>query len=319
MTTALDAIAQIINTTDGGQYGKVRAYAQTADGVRVLRLSAKSVSAGKIAFERAAKRLPGYFDAEYTVPTVYEIRVRNTAYRHIDKATGGYRDERTGDIVVTCTSSEETTRREVAAASAYAARIAHLNADHAQAILDGQNAEENNVTIAATKVTHYEVVWGDDEADRIVYTDEHDGTFLSSTAEHRATRKFLEIMGNGVDCGLFVNGALDCGKNVTDGPDRRPAALDDPELYARWVAGEVDEHGKLLGAQDAAVVVEHKTRTVLDSYQSEIYKTKSNGSGGRWKSSEASTALCACGWRWNAGARSEARMAARSHRSEVVA
>ena len=31
----------------------------------------------------------------------YEIRVRNTADRHIDNATGGRRDERTGDVVVT--------------------------------------------------------------------------------------------------------------------------------------------------------------------------------------------------------------------------
>jgi hypothetical protein len=69
--------------------------------------------------------------------------------------------------------------------------------------------------------------------------------------------------------------------------------------------------------QDAAPeVVEHKTRTVLDAAQREIYRTKSNGSQGRWSSTDSATAHCTCGWKWNAATREEARSAARSHRAE---
>ncbi len=61
----------------------------------VLRIVAGSVAAGMISYDRAVRRCGRRVDS-------YEVRVRNTAERHIDKATGGYRDERTGDIVVTC-------------------------------------------------------------------------------------------------------------------------------------------------------------------------------------------------------------------------
>lgn len=169
-------------------------------------------------------------------------------------------------------------------------------------------------TTTSTEVTYFEVIWGDDEADRIVYTDERDGTFISETAEVCATRKFLELSKYGVRCGFFVNGNLTAGENVTDGPDRRPAFLDDPELYALWVAGKLNEDG----SPKAAPVVEHKTRTVPDAYQSERYVTKSNGSCGRFVRGDTSTALCSCGWKWHAGTRTEARAAARAHRSTVA-
>lgn len=167
-----------------------------------------------------------------------------------------------------------------------------------------------SATITATEVTYFEVIWGDDEADRIVYADERDGTFLSETAEVRATRKFLELSKNGVQCGFWVNGALTAGQNVGEGPDRRPAFLDDPEMYAQWVAGELNEDG----SPKAAATLEHKTRTVLDAHQSERYVTKSNGSCGRYATSDTSVALCSCGWKWQAGSRTEARAMARGHR-----
>lgn len=170
-------------------------------------------------------------------------------------------------------------------------------------------------TIAATQVTNYEVVWGDDEQDRILYEDTHDGSFLSESAEVRATRKFLELSKYGVRCGFFVNGNLTAGENVTDGPDQRPAFLDDPELYALWVAGKLNDDG----SPKVAPVVEHKTRTVLDAYQQERYVTKSNGSCGRFVRGDTSTALCSCGWKWNAGTREEARAAARGHRRQAPA
>jgi hypothetical protein len=117
-----------------------------------------------------------------------------------------------------------------------------------------------------------------------------------------------------VDCGLFINGALDCGRNVSGGPDQRPAFLDDPELYARWVAGELNDDG----TPKAELVVEHKTRTVLDAHQAEHYKTKSNGSCGRWVRGDTSVALCTCGWKQHAGTREEARASARWHRREMA-
>lgn len=165
-------------------------------------------------------------------------------------------------------------------------------------------------TAIETTITYYEVVWGDDEADRITYADEHDGTFISETADVRATRKFLELSKHGVRCGFFVDGNLTAGENVTDGPDRRPAFLDDPELYSRWVAGELNDDG----SPKVAPVMEHKTRTILDAYQSERYVTKSNGSCGRFVRGDTSAALCSCGWKWQAATRAEARMAARAHR-----
>ena len=164
------------------------------------------------------------------------------------------------------------------------------------------------------QVTYFEVVWGDDEADRIVYADEHDGTFISETADVRAARKFLELSKHGVRCGFFVNGHLTAGENVTEGPDCRPAFLDDPGLYARWVAGELNADG----TEKAPPAVEHKTRTVLNAYRGERYVTKSNGSCGRWVNNDDSTALCTCGWKYHAATRSEARGAARLHRQELA-
>jgi hypothetical protein len=169
-------------------------------------------------------------------------------------------------------------------------------------------------TTTITEITYFEVVWGDDEADRIVYADEHDGTFLSKTADVRAARKFLELSKLGVRCGLFINGSLECGDNATGGPDRRPAFLDDPKLYALWVSGELNDDG----SPKAAPIVEHKTRTVLDAHREERYVTKSNGSRGRYVRSDTSVALCTCGWKWHAGTREEARAAARAHRTTVA-
>jgi hypothetical protein len=59
----------------------------------------------------------------------------------------------------------------------------------------------------------------------------------------------------------------------------------------------------------------HVTRTVPDgANQRERYKTKSNGSCGRFVRSDDSVALCTCGWRRHAATRDEARAAARYHR-----
>lgn len=164
-----------------------------------------------------------------------------------------------------------------------------------------------------TEVTYYSVVWGDDEADRITYTDHGDGSFISRTAEARANSTFLRLIRDGVACGFWTNGTLVAGQNLTGGPDQRPAVLDDPELYAKWVAGEVNDDG----TPKTAAPVQHKTRTVMDAYQDERYVTKSNGSCGRYVKSDTSVALCTCGWKYHAGTRDEARAQARVHRLEA--
>lgn len=169
--------------------------------------------------------------------------------------------------------------------------------------------------IIPTQATNYEVIWGEDERDRIPYEDSHDGSSISDTAKMRATRKFFELSKLGVKCGLFINGVLDCGQNVSGGPDQRPAFLDDPKLHALWAAGELNNDG----SPKVAPVVEHKTHTVMDAHQDERYVTKSNGSCGRFVRSDTSVALCTCGWKRHSGTRAEARAAARWHRQEKAA
>lgn len=62
---------------------------------------------------------------------------------------------------------------------------------------------------------------------------------------------------------------------------------------------------------------EHVTRTVPDRHnQHERYKTKSNGSCGRWITTDDSIAICTCGERWYRSTRGEAQAAARAHRQE---
>ncbi len=60
----------------------------------------------------------------------------------------------------------------------------------------------------------------------------------------------------------------------------------------------------------------HVTRTVPDAAnQRERFRTKSNGSCGRWVRTDESVALCTCGWKSYAATRDEARGAARAHRA----
>jgi len=58
----------------------------------------------------------------------------------------------------------------------------------------------------------------------------------------------------------------------------------------------------------------HVTRTVPYHGRRERYKTKNNGSQGRWVTSDDSVALCTCGWKAHGSTREEARGSARWHR-----
>ena len=53
---------------------------------------------------------------------------------------------------------------------------------------------------------NWEVIWSEDEQDRICYADHGDGSWLSLDAETRAIRKFLGMVVDGVRCSLYRNG-----------------------------------------------------------------------------------------------------------------
>jgi hypothetical protein len=114
-------------------------------------------------------------------------------------------------------------------------------------------------------------------------------------------------------------------------------------LWRFWVIGRADHYngitylmtddghwiaGRLTDAYSGAVpwtalpreaeppTTAHITRTVPDGgNQRERYKTKTNGSCGRWVRSDDSIALCTCGWKKWARTRAEAQADARAHRS----
>ena len=62
----------------------------------------------------------------------------------------------------------------------------------------------------------------------------------------------------------------------------------------------------------------HVTRTVLDPTRKERYKSKSNGSCGRWVQPDESIALCTCGWKAYGTDRAEARWRAVQHSEQVA-
>lgn len=59
----------------------------------------------------------------------------------------------------------------------------------------------------------------------------------------------------------------------------------------------------------------HVTRTVPYHDRPERYRTKSNGSCGRWVRGDDSVALCTCGWSSYTSTRAEAQHTARAHRT----
>lgn len=107
----------------------------------------------------------------------------------------------------------------------------------------------------------------------------------------------------------------------------RPDGLAEMALLMRpdgsWLRGRLHdgwgdptwEHLPLLGEYPIAPSFAHVTRTVPHSgARTERYKTKSNGSQGRWVTSDDSVALCVCGWKSYTSTRGEAQSAARHHR-----
>jgi hypothetical protein len=64
-------------------------------------------------------------------------------------------------------------------------------------------------------VTRFAVVFGSDEGDCQSYTNYGDGAYLSTAAEHMATREFLRLSALRVPCGFWVNGKLTAGEDTT--------------------------------------------------------------------------------------------------------
>lgn len=134
------------------------------------------------------------------------------------------------------------------------------------------------------------------------------------------------------------------GLNVTDTISIHPARN---AMFRYWVIGRPDDlaemtllmcedgtwaRGRLWDGYDMArwehmplpagplpASFTHMTRTVPHTgAQTERYKTKSNGSCGRWVTSDDSVGLCTCGWKAYASTRQEARIRAADHRAEVA-
>jgi hypothetical protein len=147
------------------------------------------------------------------------------------------------------------------------------------------------------------------------------------------------------DAAAVLRGLRERGLNTDDCVRIHPAssrlfrfwviARPDPLAEMTWIMG-VDGswsvgrmyddagHGAPWTPQPSAARVPatftHITRTVPDrTNQRESYRTKSNGSCGRFVTSDDSIALCTCGWKKYEPTRGEAQSAARAHREELAA
>lgn len=74
------------------------------------------------------------------------------------------------------------------------------------------------------------------------------------------------------------------------------------------------------GAELIPAPFTHVVRTVRwSAARTERYRTKSNGSCGRWVWSDESVAVCTCGWKSYTATRPEAQADARVHRAKAAA
>ncbi len=155
---------------------------------------------------------------------------------------------------------------------------------------------------ATREVTYHEVIWdADDDQGRMNYPDDMDYLGIVP-AEIRAANKLLEFIKAAVPAGLYVNGVFKAGRNITAA---YWAVEDGKALYA---GQRSQPSGRWTG------VGTHRTRTI-EWTTGERYKTKSNGSCGRFVPTMMAKAECLCGWNEHAGDRSDARSRARVHRA----
>lgn len=137
----------------------------------------------------------------------------------------------------------------------------------------------------------------------------------------------------------------DRGLNADDCIRIHPA---DTAFFRRWVVARPDKRGEMtwlmrddgmwirgrlfdswdsatwqhVPPTDGALIppsFTHLTRTEPYHGRREQYRSKQNGSCGRWVMSDESVALCVCGWKSYASSRGEAQATARSHRAAVPA
>lgn len=71
-------------------------------------------------------------------------------------------------------------------------------------------------THTTTEPIYYEVVWGIEYNERQTYANTGDGSFLSETAEHRATGAWLNLNRQHVKAGFFINGVHDAGHDFAE-------------------------------------------------------------------------------------------------------
>ncbi len=109
--------------------------------------------------------------------------------------------------------------------------------------------------------------------------------------------------------GRWVPGRLD-GRPCFHADGEHEPACKDNGGYVTW---------EWLGGAAHDATFTHVTRTVPYHGRHEQFRTKSNGSCGRWVMTDDSVALCTCGWERHGQTRAEAQGAARVHRAEVEA
>lgn len=145
-------------------------------------------------------------------------------------------------------------------------------------------------TITRTEPVYWGVVTSPDEADRQVYADYGDGSYISTHAEQMATREYLRLVTLGVRCGIWRGPALVTGEDMifADKPED-----EEPEVPA----------------------VEHKTRTFPFAPGREVKMSKRGMAAIHDKSAMA---VCTCGWKVVWDNRDLARSAARAHREEAA-
>jgi len=140
-----------------------------------------------------------------------------------------------------------------------------------------------SITIAGP--INYEVATGIEEHQSQLYVDNRDGSFLSESAEDRATRAWIALIRQGVRAGFYINGEHKAGY----------------DFATEWATADA-----------AWAPVEHTTRTFLHSHATHMNWRKVQIQGDR-----SAWASCSCGWKVLWDNRELARRAARQHREQA--
>lgn len=176
---------------------------------------------------------------------------------------------------------------------------------------------------------------------------------LATPIDTTGTRSRFHVWGSKRDAAAALAALRVCGLNVADDIEIHPTrtrsvrgwTIGRPDHFhgitslmtdaGTWVPGRLTDPSPCwcstpcrgghaapwadLGRDLEPATFTHVTRTVPHWNRPERYRTKSNGSCGRYVRSDDSVALCTCGWKAHEDTREEARGAARVHRAEMAA